>query len=104
MPVDFSIQAVNPAIRTEISRPAIVGPSVNRDAVTFESMLGEAVTRVEAMRTDAHRQVQSFMAGESADPHKMILSVQKADLSFQLFLQVRNKFTQAYQELMRMQF
>jgi len=32
-----------------------------------------------------------------------MLAVQKADLSFQMMMQVRNKLLQAYQEIMRMQ-
>ena len=32
-----------------------------------------------------------------------MLALQKADLSFQLMLQVRNKLVQAYRDIMRMQ-
>ncbi len=37
------------------------------------------------------------------DVHTAVLATQRADLSFELFMQVRNKVVSAYQELMRMQ-
>ena len=43
------------------------------------------------------------MTGESQDLHTTIIAVQKADLSFQMMMQVRNKIVQAYQEIMHMQ-
>ncbi len=43
------------------------------------------------------------MTGETQDLHTTMIAVQKADLSFQMMMQVRNKIVQAYQEIMRMQ-
>ena len=43
------------------------------------------------------------MSGESQDLHTTVIAMQKADLSFQMMMQVRNKIVQAYQEIMRMQ-
>jgi len=36
--------------------------------------------------------------------HTALIAVEKADLSFQLMMQVRNKIVSAYQEISRMQF
>ena len=47
--------------------------------------------------------VQKLMTGESQDLHATLIAVQKADLSFQMMMQVRNKIIQAYQEIMRTQ-
>ena len=44
-----------------------------------------------------------FLNGEGEEIHKVALASQQADLSFQLFLQMRNKVVSAYQEVMRMQ-
>jgi flagellar hook-basal body complex protein FliE len=44
-----------------------------------------------------------LMTGESQDLHTTVIAMQKADLSFQMMMQVRNKIVQAYQEIMRMQ-
>ena len=45
----------------------------------------------------------SKFATDDTDLHSVMLALEKADLSFQMMMQVRNKFVQAYQEIMRMQ-
>jgi len=47
--------------------------------------------------------VEQFLSGEGGELHSTILATQKAELSFDLFLQMRNKVVSAYQEIMRMQ-
>jgi flagellar hook-basal body complex protein FliE len=58
---------------------------------------------VENARTNANQSVQNFLSGEGDDLHSTILSVQRADLEFNMLMQVRNKVVSAYQEVMRMQ-
>jgi flagellar hook-basal body complex protein FliE len=47
--------------------------------------------------------VQQFLTGENEELHTTILATQKAELAFELGLQVRNKVVDAYQEIMKMQ-
>jgi flagellar hook-basal body complex protein FliE len=47
--------------------------------------------------------VQKFLSGDTDELHTTILATQKAELAFQLGLQVRNKVVDAYQEIMKMQ-
>ncbi|MCL4851471.1 MAG: flagellar hook-basal body complex protein FliE, partial [Bryobacteraceae bacterium] len=42
-------------------------------------------------------------SGEAEEVHQAVLATQQAELAFEMFLQVRNKVVQAYQEVMRMQ-
>ena len=45
-----------------------------------------------------------FVSGESnVDLHDVMISLQKANVSFQSMIQVRNKLVTAYQEIMNMQ-
>ncbi len=69
----------------------------------FRSLLDSAIANVEATRQSADRQIEQFLAGEGGELHTAALAAQKAELAFELFLQVRNKVVQAYQEIMRMQ-
>ncbi len=69
----------------------------------FRSLLESSVRSVEELRLQANHAVDQFLAGEQEDPHTVALATQKAELAFDLFVQVRNKVTQAYQEVMRMQ-
>jgi len=104
MAVDFNIQSIQPSTLIQgIGGLGGAAKSSATDGSMFREMFADAMAKVDGQRAEAHQQVQKFLAGEEDDPHKMVLAVQEADLSFQMFLQVRNKFTQAYQEVMRMQ-
>ena len=58
---------------------------------------------MEAFQANADKSVTNFLSGEGEELHQVALKTQQADLSFQLFMQVRNKVVSAYQEVMRMQ-
>lgn len=51
----------------------------------------------------ADRQMEEFAGGQTSDLQDVVVTSEKADLSFKLLLQVRNKLLDAYQEIMRMQ-
>jgi len=69
----------------------------------FRSLLGSAIQQVSAAQNKADAAVQGFLSGENDELHSTILATQRADLEFDMFLQVRNKVVSAYQEIMRMQ-
>jgi flagellar hook-basal body complex protein FliE len=69
----------------------------------FQSVLSEAIQKVESFQQNADASLNRFLSGEGEDLHKVALATQQADLSFQLFMQMRNKIVSAYQEVMRMQ-
>ena len=68
----------------------------------FASLLNGAIQGVEQPRQEANLAVQSFLNGDG-ELHTVALATQRADLVFDLGLQVRNKIVSAYQEVMRMQ-
>lgn len=69
----------------------------------FGEMLKDAISTVNELQKESDQQVQKLMTGESQDLHNTVIAMQKADLSFQMMMQVRNKIVAAYQEIMRMQ-
>jgi len=69
----------------------------------FGQILRDAITTTNDLQKQSNQEIEKLMAGESQDLHETIIAVQKADLSFQMMMQVRNKLLQAYQEIMRMQ-
>jgi flagellar hook-basal body complex protein FliE len=52
---------------------------------------------------DADQQVTRLALGETDNLHQVMISLERAKLSFQLMVQVRNKFLEAYQDVLRMQ-
>ena len=49
------------------------------------------------------RAVDALMTGQTENVHQTMVALQKADASFQLMMQVRNKLVAAYEEMNRMQ-
>jgi len=85
----------------EIRAPEPVRDTAPADA--FGAVLKDSIARVENLRAGAGETVDRLLAGEGEDLHTAALATQRAELAFELFLQVRNKAVQAYQEIMRMQ-
>jgi flagellar hook-basal body complex protein FliE len=69
----------------------------------FQSLLENAVYRVEGFRTQANQAVERLLSGEGEELHTALMATQRAELAFDLGLQVRNKVVDAYQEIMKMQ-
>jgi flagellar hook-basal body complex protein FliE len=69
----------------------------------FQDVLSSAIQKVEAAGQNASTSVARFLSGEGEELHTTILAATEAELSFNLFLQARNKVVSAYQEIMRMQ-
>jgi flagellar hook-basal body complex protein FliE len=69
----------------------------------FASALRDAVEQVNQLQQQSGVEIQRFLTGEGEDLHQTALAVQKADLAFEMLLQVRNKVVDAYQEIMRIQ-
>ncbi len=69
----------------------------------FQAAFADAISKVNAFQQNAHQSVDRFLNGEGDEVHRVALAAQQADLSFQMFLAVRNKVVSAYQEVMRMQ-
>ncbi|AEH45666.1 flagellar hook-basal body complex subunit FliE [Thermodesulfatator indicus DSM 15286] len=69
----------------------------------FMDLLKKEISSVDAAQKVAAENLKAFATGENPDLTALTLSLTKADLSFRLLLQVRNKVLQAYEEVMRMQ-
>lgn len=65
----------------------------------FASQLQAAFNHIEQLHSDADQQIAGLLSGQGEDIHKVMIAVEKANLSFQLMMQVRNKIIQAYRDL-----
>ena len=70
--------------------------------VSFADVFGNAVNEVETAQQTAKSAALDLLAGGTGDVHSVALASQRAELSLELFQQVRNKFVSAYQEIMKM--
>jgi flagellar hook-basal body complex protein FliE len=88
------------------SAPSFGSSAIGNQSIggsSFSDILSGAINEVEGARADANQSVANFLSGNGDDLHSTILSSQRADLEFQMFMQVRNKVVSAYQEIMKMQ-
>jgi len=67
----------------------------------FESALGKMLDGIEKTSADANTAVTGMME-KTTDVHEAMIALQREDLTFQLSMQIRNKFVTAYQDIMRM--
>ena len=86
--------------------PGTTGAGAGMDAggAGFSDILKNAVNTVNSLHDNAATQVSSVMQGGGADMNDVMIAVEKADVSFQLMMQVRNKIVSAYQDIEKMQF
>ncbi|MBL8228699.1 MAG: flagellar hook-basal body complex protein FliE [Bryobacterales bacterium] len=74
-----------------------------KEDLTFGAILEKAVDHVATLENESKQKIDRFLRGEDQELHDMMLSTQRAGMAFDMFMQVRNKVVQAYQEVMRMQ-
>lgn len=66
----------------------------------FDNILKDAVGKISQVQKDAETAVRELSSG--GDVTSAVLSMEKADMTFQLMVEVRNRLLTAYEEIMRM--
>src|SRR5581483_10170019 len=74
----------------DLTRIAPSGDTARADG-DFLDTLRKTMGQVEQLRADAQAQVGELLSGNGEDVHGAMIAVEKADLAFQLMMQVRNK-------------
>lgn len=67
---------------------------------TFKDLLFQ----VNSNQLNAEQAVQDLVTGKNDDVQQVVMQVVKSEMSFQLFMEVRNQLIESYNEIMRMQF
>ena len=78
-------------------------PGVDSQNGGFASSLKNAINSVNQAQLDSDRKMQELATGKTNNIHETMIAAEKAELSFQLMVRVRNKIIDAYQEVMKMQ-
>lgn len=81
---------------TKTATAAVTGGSTD-----FGAALKDLIESVNDSTGEANAKVGQMLDG-TGDVHEAMLALQRADTTFQLTVQVRNKLVQAYQDVMRM--
>jgi flagellar hook-basal body complex protein FliE len=94
------LTGVTPAVAGVSFPTATAGGAVTPFSGVFQSMVDQTT----ALDTKASQAVTGLLSGQGVEIHDAMIATQKADMAFELALQVRNKAVAAYQQMMGMQF
>jgi len=70
----------------------------------FSGVLSNALQQVNQLSGNSEQQIGTLLKGGNTDMSTVMIAVEKADVAFQLMMQVRNKIVSAYQDIEKMQF
>lgn len=73
-------------------------------ATPFAGVVQSLVNQTRTLGKEASDAVNGLLSGQGTEIHDVVIAQQKASVSFELALQVRNKAVAAYQQMMGMQF
>lgn len=88
------IQAVTP-------KAAVAAPATTTDPGGFGDKLTALISNIEDKSADANQAITN-MVNKTGDVHDAMIALQRAEMSLQMTVQVRNKLMAAYNEIMRM--
>jgi flagellar hook-basal body complex protein FliE len=69
----------------------------------FSQVLSDAVNDINQLQKNADEAIANVQLDNTASVHEAMVALEKAGISFQAMMQVRNKILDAYQEVMRTQ-
>jgi flagellar hook-basal body complex protein FliE len=85
---------------TPLPTSSSVSPS---SGANFENMLSGLVNDVAQKQAAASSAVTGLLSGQNVSLHQAMISMEEANVSFQMMVEVRSRLLDSYQELMRMQ-
>ena len=68
---------------------------------SFTSVLKKSIEEINTAQQESAAMTQKLVLGEDVDLHNVMIASQKASITLQAAMEVRNKAVEAYQEMMR---
>jgi len=100
--IDSIKGGLSAAIGTETLGKAATGVN-GKGGGGFADVLKESIEKVNAIQGEADQAIKGLATGQVNNIHETMIAIEKANLSFNMMVQVRNKLVQAYEEIMRTQ-
>lgn len=75
----------------------------NNSGPSFKETIGGFVKDVNSMQGKADTAIEDLATGKVKNVHEVMISMQKAEMSFKFLMETRNKLVDAYKEVMRLQ-
>ena len=103
---EFQINGIpfpSPVVKNRPDEIKPATPGNEPKGSSFGDVLENAMQEVSNLQKEAGAESQKLLTGNTQDIHSAMIALQKADVSFQMMMQVRNKLVSAYQEVMKTQ-
>ncbi|MFT7617194.1 MAG: flagellar hook-basal body complex protein FliE [Planctomycetota bacterium] len=101
---EFNVEAASRKIAEEFKSIGSAPKSEDTSAGgSFKNVLSGYLQETNDMQQSADQSLSKLVRGETDNVHEVMLAMSKADVSFRMMLEVRNKLVEAYKEVMRMQ-
>ncbi len=68
----------------------------------FTDIFGELINSVNSIQQEAANAQELLATGEAADLHQVMIAVEEAGITMDLFLEIRNRLLEGYQSLVKM--
>jgi flagellar hook-basal body complex protein FliE len=69
----------------------------------FGKFLSDAISKVNDSQIESNKMTEALIKGDVDNLHQVMITAEKASITLQTTVEVRNKVIEAYQEIMRMQ-
>ena len=70
--------------------------------ISFEEMLSSSMKQVNKLQLEADDMIRKLAIGDVDDISEVVLASSRAEVALKMFMELRNKFVEAYQQLSRM--
>ena len=77
-------------------------PQPQSGSGSFGQMLADSINQVNRHQQAADASINDLVTGKHTDIHQTMIAMEKASVSFELLMQIRNKVISAYDRIMRM--
>ena len=96
---DITIQnPAQPTVGNAVNRK----PELTSNSSPFGKMLTDSIKQVNRLQLEADSSINDLSTGKQPDIHRTMIAMEKASISFELLMQIRNKVISAYDKIMRM--
>jgi len=82
--------------------PDIFPQNNKKNNTSFSEMLNNSLSKVNQLQLESENLNNQLITGGIANAHQVVIATQKAEMALQFTIQIRNKFLDAYNEIMRM--
>lgn len=101
-----SLTGITPVNRVSSDGAIVKASSTGKTSNMFDTILNSAIDNINttnSLLSDAENAKVSFALGEIDNPHDLMIAIDKASTALNYTVAVRDKFLEAYKEIMQMQ-